>query len=156
MKSCSTVHPSSNTRRSPHGERGLKSVTSIIIIVGERRSPHGERGLKCLAPGPDLPGGGRSPHGERGLKSCHARYSSSCSRSLPTRGAWIEIRLFVSFFEAGQSLPTRGAWIEIRQSRPPGSSRGRRSPHGERGLKSHSHLCLLPLRQVAPHTGSVD
>ena len=34
-------------RRSPHGERGLKSIT--ILEIPERvcgRSPHGERGLK--------------------------------------------------------------------------------------------------------------
>ena len=34
--------------RSPHGERGLKSVdTSKVVRLQTRRSPHGERGLKC-------------------------------------------------------------------------------------------------------------
>ena len=55
--------------RSPHGERGLKYHTYVLINGVYSRSPHGERGLKSLigwlatevAPG-------RSPHGERGLK----------------------------------------------------------------------------------------
>ena len=32
--------------RSPHGERGLKSLTQHAAIAHLRRSPHGERGLK--------------------------------------------------------------------------------------------------------------
>ena len=34
-------------------------------------------------------------------------------KSLPTRGAWIEIVLAVKDGFYGESLPTRGAWIEI-------------------------------------------
>ncbi len=34
-------------------------------------------------------------------------------RSLPTRGAWIEMDLVSTIFRKRQSLPTRGAWIEI-------------------------------------------
>ena len=33
----------------------------------------------------------RSPHGERGLKSCTMNFSAPDSKSLPARGAWIEI-----------------------------------------------------------------
>ena len=33
-------------RRSPHGERGLKSVRPPLLATGQSRSPHGERGLK--------------------------------------------------------------------------------------------------------------
>ena len=55
--------------RSPHGERGLKLLFTIIVTVKGRRSPHGERGLKwatLLKQGCHLQR--RSPHGERGLK----------------------------------------------------------------------------------------
>ena len=33
--------------------------------------------------------------------------------SLPVRGAWIEIPVFSRCFFQRQSLPVRGAWIEI-------------------------------------------
>ena len=80
------------------------------------------------------------------------------TRSLPTRGAWIEIQ-FVKFYciivngrsphgERGLkyiifksphllklSLPTRGAWIEISQALDKKLAEAGRSPHGERGLK---------------------
>ena len=56
--------------RSPHGERGLKSAQVPHVDVAHvRRSPHGERGLKYLSP--------IVVHG--------------AVRSLPARGAWIEI-----------------------------------------------------------------
>ena len=35
--------------RSPHGERGLKSLCLICSTSTPRRSPHGERGLKYIA-----------------------------------------------------------------------------------------------------------
>ena len=78
--------------RSPHGERGLKyEFHENIPGNGPCRSPHGERGLKLI---PDDDGDvtcGRSPHGERGLK-CEVRNRSKIQwRSLPPRGAWIEM-----------------------------------------------------------------
>ena len=54
-------------------------------------------------------------------------------RSLPTRGAWIEILIAENGIQNQQSLPTRGAWIEI--SFP--------IPHDQ-------------THRVAPHAGSVD
>ena len=54
-------------------------------------------------------------------------------KSLPSRGAWIEIILTSGKKPYLMSLPSRGAWIEIPVSRQPG---GR--------------------RLVAPLTGSVD
>ena len=57
--------------------------------------------------------GGRSPHGERGLKSHRHNREASRRRSLPPRGAWIEIFGWFRVFRAT----------------------ARRSPHGERGLK---------------------
>ena len=108
---------------------------------------------------PELIEGGRSPHGERGLKYLLSMLWIMSVKSLPSRGAWIEI----GGYQAGRgrgvkSLPSRGAWIEIRfsarQSRTAAASlpsrgawieiltdeaiiymEGRRSPHGERGLK---------------------
>ena len=54
-------------------------------------------------------------------------------KSLPTRGAWIEIQTLPSRSKTPLSLPTRGAWIEIQ--------------------KVAFHLQML---NVAPHAGSVD
>ena len=35
------------------------------------------------------------------------------SRSLPTRGAWVEIYTYIYDAKDEESLPTRGAWVEI-------------------------------------------
>ena len=81
-------------RRSPHGERGLKWSTVRKMCGGIRRSPHGERGLKYLAYIiPRIRLFGRSPHGERGLKFFDSGADPRKRRSLPVRGAWIEIRV---------------------------------------------------------------
>ncbi len=61
---------------------------------------------------------GRSPHGERGLKFIGPLQSGLLARSLPSRGAWIEMSAFGEDVMLLQSLPSRGAWIEI----PPGFS----------------------------------
>ena len=122
--------------------------------------------------------GSRSPHGERGLKYPLFRRNAPLKWSLPSRGAWIEIRL------ARRDRP-------YRRGRSPHGERGlkyllpddklsnhRRSPHGERGLKYIMKagiilICVsLPSRgawieillsiqnmattQVAPLTESVD
>ena len=55
-------------RRSPHGERGLKSIGKIAHGHQGRRSPHGERGLKSYIQCCHANASSRSPHGERGLK----------------------------------------------------------------------------------------
>ena len=40
---------------------------------------------------------------------------SACFRvSLPVRGAWVEIRTGTSTTTTNESLPVRGAWVEIR------------------------------------------
>ena len=122
------------------------------------RSPQGERGLKSPFYIFRPPAVGRSPHGERGLKLDIVDTELSLHRSLPSRGAWIEIgddskiastkisrsphgerglksALGCSYPPTTTSLPSRGAWIEIcscRRQKPPGPGR---SPHGERGLK---------------------
>ena len=99
---------------------------------------------------------GRSPHGERGLKYCGSDLYGFGVKSLPTRGAWIEMAMNPSML-----LPIAG--------RSPHGERGlkyikfveqivhvRRSPHGERGLKLKSLSVLKNAFPVAPHTGSVD
>ena len=78
----------------------------------------------------------RSPRGERGLKYLSITIMTRTARSLPSRGAWIEITGFCRGFSTGigrsprgerglkfvqclylaaigASLPSRGAWIEI-------------------------------------------
>ena len=42
--------PRRRSRRSPHGERGLKLECGHELAGLLRRSPHGERGLKCVLP----------------------------------------------------------------------------------------------------------
>ena len=144
-------------RRSPHGERGLKSFScSARMRYPSRRSPHGERGLKYLRGNCRRPRMGRSPHGERGLKSPLQSGIRSMSMSLPSRGAWIEIcRCARRRWTWAPSLPSRGAWIEI------GKRRGH--PAGVWSLPSRGAWIEIPpfrpprvLPPVAPLTGSVD
>ena len=78
----------------------------------------------------------RSPHGERGLKYPYTPAHTPRCPSLPTRGAWIEIPRATDPPYKRPSLPTRGAWIEINCLSFSGIWGHRRSPHGERGLKS--------------------
>ena len=58
---------------------------------------------------------GRSPSGERGLKFLDPIAQMMQTRSLPIRGAWIEICVRLLFCLVFGSLPIRGAWIEICQ-----------------------------------------
>ena len=64
------------------------------------RSPYGERGLKFVLAGKGAFIGRRSPHGERGLKLDGVAGIAGLGRSLPSRGATIEI----------QCLQTDSAW----------------------------------------------
>ena len=146
-------------RRSPCGERGLKSLAMWCVLNhGKCRSPCGERGLKSslilvvdvLLPSLPLRGAGieiawgydqtnvefcRSPCGERGLKL--RRYLDDITMpfgSLPVRGAWIEIAsAHYGGWRKSSSLPVRGAWIEIAYAG-----------------------AMLHLGYVAPRAGSVD
>ena len=145
----------------------------------ERRSPHGERGLKTIIFHTSKGRGSRSPHGERGLKK-HMLYSPYLIlTSLPSRGAWIENISTHHPIYHQTSLPSRGAWIENSHRYLGPELVGGRSPHGERGLKIFGHFdkkgcpdLSLPSRGawieksilsyhdidilVAPLTGSVD
>ena len=83
-------------RRSPHGERGLKSVSGLSVGINELSLPTRGAWIEI-----------------QGLPKKFAR-----SKSLPTRGAWIEILNNQIFGDFYLSLPTRGAWIEIINSWP--------------------------------------
>ena len=72
-------------------------------------------------------------------------------RSLPSRGAWIEIRKHRYGHETAlPSLPSRGAWIEISVLLHK-KSRRRRSPHGERGLKLIAEPLITNETGRSPH-----
>ena len=78
---------------------------------------------------------GRSPYGERGLKLDAQFFGVAQRRSLPIRGAWVEINLSQADDYLYRSLPIRGAWVEMTLlARMPSGSFGR-SPYVERGLK---------------------
>ena len=79
---------------------------------------------------------GRTPHGVRGLKLGNACDAFNPYLSHPSRGAWIEITVAVSFgVSCSTSHPSRGAWIEITAGRMQFPSTQCRTPHGVRGLK---------------------
>ena len=116
------------------------------------RSPHGERGLKSLHGFiPRHDGCCRSPHGERGLKFFIFYHLGKLTLSLPTRGAWIEIPSGGWSIGTIASLPTRGAWIEIAVHGAEVAVALRRSPHGERGLKFRDHRDKHHHLRRSPH-----
>ena len=69
--------------------------------------------MKCAAVVAGDGSGSRSPCGERGLKCACTGEKSQKARSLPVRGAWIEIPSIRTSTRPPKSLPVRGAWIEI-------------------------------------------
>ena len=166
-------------RRTPHGVRGLKSAIQqhtrphhashpsrgawIEIAPDERargqvprRTPHGVRGLKYRRPAPDSRDQRRTPHGVRGLKSTIQQHTRPQHASHPSRGAWIEISTTSPRqSRSAASHPSRGAWIEIGRGWCGHHRRGRRTPHGVRGLKYHDSK-ENPMNNVAPLTGCVD
>ena len=140
--------------RSPCGERGLKWADYRYKpnrVSG--RSPCGERGLKSPRAAPLTASRSRSPCGERGLKCRQGRDHHPAGRSLPLRGAWIEIATCnIQNKYAVMSLPLRGAWIEMFLNWMTMGRTQCRSPCGERGLKSAGaadqaqEVSSLPLR----------
>ena len=77
------------------------------------RSPHGERGLKSLLWRLYAPHTLSLPTRGAWIEIIRAAFQLVFQESLPTRGAWIEIAFFGLRFLRKGSLPTRGAWIEI-------------------------------------------
>ena len=95
----------------------------------------------------------RSPQGERGLKFRFVLPFAPPFASLPARGARIEIgTCFLHVSAVCRSLPARGARIEMATHPSWHARTPRRSPQGERGLKSayssrhHSKPRSLPAR----------
>ena len=115
----------------------MKSGHGAPLDLETCRSPCGERGLKCYfsvrvrQKSKSLP-----VRGAWIEIPCAAGADHPKHRSLPVRGAWIEIRTAALHAAIAASLPVRGAWIEMLFGgcchRPPAG----RSPCGERGLKS--------------------
>ena len=64
---------------------------------------------------------------------CGLTGPANVMRSLPARGAWIEITLIATLTRHAASLPARGAWIEMGTTGSAAKAAG-----------------------VAPRTGSVD
>ena len=168
-------------RRSPCGERGLKlerepqeerrvpslpvrgawiEMLSVVVLMLGRmcRSPCGERGLKYAQRHQAHPSAWRrSPCGERGLKYPPLCYHFSRRKSLPVRGAWIEIGKAARLAHQPSSLPVRGAWIEMLGNC--GTSAICRWSLPVRGawIEIYSLYALLMSSQfVAPRAGSVD
>ena len=150
------THRGNRSRRSPCGERGLKSY-------GVKASKWMELSLPVRGAWVEILG-----------KIIH---SASPSKSLPVRGAWVEIYVFAVSSKNAASLPVRGAWVEICRlnnltlklnCRSPCGERGlkspslrpplrqkRRSPCGERGLKYTRSIERSGFQYVAPRAGSV-
>ena len=96
----------------------------------------------------------RSPRGERGLKYAVLTAQTELRPSLPARGAWIEMSVDHNPRSSIQSLPARGAWIEIAFYHSRSKGGNRRSPRGERGLKSHPIQGALHLDKSLPARGA--
>ena len=96
----------------------IEMLSVVVLMLGRMcRSPCGERGLKYAQRHQAHPSAWRrSPCGERGLKSPPLCYRFSRRKSLPVRGAWIEIGKAARLAHQPSSLPVRGAWIEIVRS----------------------------------------
>ena len=111
----------------------MKLLALVNCIISMRRSPCGERGLKCqyMYTTPIVP------------------------TSLPVRGAWVEISMSDRFARRAKSLPVRGAWVEMVDAVKAGFTGFRRSPCGERGLKSRDVQIVSVDGRVAPRAGSV-
>ena len=70
------------------------------------------------------------------------------------RGAWIEILIPLQRQNIWASLPMRGAWIEISVTAATINSLRRRSPCGERGLKSEQTVRNKEIKRSLPMRGA--
>ena len=113
----------------------MKLSSHVVLQSISSRSPSGERGLKFRPPKISQKRKKSLPIRGAWIEISLLGGGWTAHRSLPIRGAWIEITGLISYHPSGKSLPIRGAWIEIF----PGWCRGpwcpSRSPSGERGLK---------------------
>ena len=127
------------TTISIHAPRGGSDTVAMvcfnILFDFNPRSPWGERHRQASPLFLPYYFNPRSPWGERPLSVLGSLERESRSRkSLPPRGAWIEI---VGWF-----------WFLVLSAS--------RSPHGERGLKLRKREMNAKKSEVAPPTGSVD
>ena len=76
--------------------------------------------------------------------------------SLPTRGAWIEIKCPCRPEYTQTSLPTRGAWIEIGTVAAGLTVKASVAPHAGSVDRNSGHFICLQTIYVAPLAGSVD
>ena len=112
----------------------------MLETTNSRRSPYGERGLKC-ASRPHSPGTrSRSPYGERGLKYREFPATPRSQWSLSLRRAWIEM---ATSSRAGVIRSSRSPYGE-RGLKFDGdltelAGGAGRSPYGERGLKYRNY-----------------
>ena len=85
------------------------NMRQIEAEFDTRRSPCGERGLKYLYEKDKTASGCRSPCGERGLKLTRQRVTPPNAKSLPVRGAWIEIQYHTSVVLYNRVAPRAGS-----------------------------------------------
>ena len=95
--------------RSLWGERGLKFLNNLKLFLLSRRSLWGERGLKLFLVQWLQIYVSRSLWGERGLKYTVYDYPYNVIKSLPVRGAWIEIVTKTQSLESVRVAPCEGS-----------------------------------------------
>ena len=121
--------------RSPHGERGLKSVRS----TSARPKPTSLSSWRAWIEIPTIPwGSGRCTSlssWRAWIEIRRSRLGRTVRASLSSWRAWIEIRTGSCGRSGRWSLSSWRAWIEISVNSSFGFQISR-SPHGERGLKS--------------------
>ena len=166
------------SRRSPCGERGLKSRPALIrrvvrqslpvrgawiemaiaVSKSDKRESLPVRGAwieiaSCARI--ESRSAGRSPCGERGLKCPRAGESGCCAGRSPCgeRG----LKLSVARWRSGTppSLPVRGAWIEMYLWREP-TAENRSLPVRGAWIEISRGRCRPRCGGVAPRAGSVD
>ena len=76
-------------------------------------------------------------------------------KSLPSRGAWIEIGVLQLLEQPNPSLPSRGAWIEMSRTKPSHCQCGSLPSRGA-WIEIRISATIRELFSVAPLTGSVD
>ena len=116
-----------------------------------RRSPCGERGLKSSRRSQQRKVYASLPVRGAWIEIRHANCHDAIQRSsLPVRGAWIEMKTQKSFALTRWSLPVRGAWIEMPSVELLCKMADCRSPCGERGLKSRLFCSTLRCNSRSP------
>ena len=119
--------------RSPHGERGLKSVP---------------RWNRCSLQW-SLPAWGAWIEIKRGMEMNSRRLS------LPAWGAWIEIHDCLHFVAKKRSLPAWGAWIEITTAKVM-QTLCLSLPAWGAWIEIETTCNVVSVFRVAPRMGSVD